>query len=97
MEPDDYLLELPVNKIKELHFAGVQYNQFSGTWIDHLRITKEDWSWLEWVLQHIRTEEWSAPWQLAFEYGGVGEPFEWRSDPQVMVEQVPRLSEMLIR
>jgi uncharacterized protein (UPF0276 family) len=97
MEPDDYMLELPVNKIKELHFAGVQYNQFSGTWMDHLSITEEDWSWLEWVLQHIRTGEWSHPWLLAFEYGGVGELFEWRSDPQVMFEQVPRLSEMLIR
>jgi hypothetical protein len=82
--------------IKELRFAGVLYNQFLGNWMDHVRITEEDWGWLEWVLEHIRTGVWSCPWMLAFEYGGVGEPFEWRSDPSVMVEQAPRLSKKRI-
>jgi hypothetical protein len=65
--------------------------------MDHVWITGEDWFWLEWVLKHIRSVEWSHPRLQAFEYGGVGEPFEWRSDPQVRLEQVPRLAEMLIR
>lgn len=31
---------------------------------------------------------------LAFEYGGVGPKFEWRSDPQVIEEQATRLYQL---
>jgi uncharacterized protein len=93
MEPREYLKRLPVNRIKELHFAGIHRNPMTGQWMDHLSIQEEDWTWLDWVLERIRGGEWSAPWMLAFEYGGIGEPFEWRSDPQVIAEQVPQLFE----
>jgi hypothetical protein len=34
---------------------------------------------------------------LAFEYGGVGEKFAWRSDPQVIASHVPKLSALLLK
>ena len=93
IKPDEYLSSLPIHRIKELHFAGMHFNQSTGMWMDHLSIQEEDWHWLDWVLARILSGEWSAPWLLAFEYGGVGEPFEWRTNPEVIAEQVPLLYE----
>jgi uncharacterized protein (UPF0276 family) len=93
IRPEEYISSLPVHRIKELHFAGMHYNPSTGQWSDHLSIQDEDWQYLDWALEHIRFGEWSTPWLLAFEYGGVGEPFEWRSHPEVIAEQVPRLYE----
>jgi uncharacterized protein (UPF0276 family) len=97
IDPADYLDQLPVSSIKEMHFAGVHRNQMSGRWTDHLSIQEEDWFWLDWVLEKIKTGDWPAPWMLAFEYGGVGEPFQWRTNPQVIAEQVPLIYQRLHR
>ena len=91
MKPNEYFSQLPLHKVKEMHFAGIHH--LNDQWIDHLSILKKDWQWLDWVLTHIRSGECSLPWLLAFEYGGVGAEFEWRTDPKVIVEQVPQLYE----
>ena len=91
MEPLEYLSKLPVHKLKELHFAGI--HRINHRWTDHLSILKRNWHWLDSVLWHIRTGEWSLPWMLAFEYGGVGAEFEWRSKAEVILDQVPKLLE----
>ncbi len=95
IDPADYMTRLPVDRIKELHFAGVHKNPLTGQLTDHLSIQVEDWPWLDWVLGHIQSGEWSSPWLLAFEYGGVGEIFAWRSDPHVIAEQVPVIYQRL--
>jgi hypothetical protein len=87
--------QLPIQRMRELHFAGIHV--IHGILRDHLSIQPQDWLTLEWVLENIRYGEWSQPWMLAFEYGGVGEIFEWRSDPHVIAEQVPRLYQMVKR
>ncbi len=93
MSPEDYFAGLPVSHIKELHFAGIHPRE--GVLTDHLSITESDWIWLAWVLEKIQSGAWSRPWLLAFEYGGVGPEFEWRTDPEVIREQVPQLSEYI--
>ncbi len=95
IDPVDYITQLPVGRIKELHFAGIHKNELTGQMMDHLSIQEEDWRWLDWVLGHTTSGDWSSPWLLAFEYGGVGEPFTWRSDPQVIAEQVPAIYQRL--
>jgi uncharacterized protein (UPF0276 family) len=91
MDERQYLATLPVERLRELHFTGV--HDLDGYWQDHLSALEIDWLALEWVLERIRSGEWSRPWLLAFEYGGVGEKFAGRSDPQVIIEQVPQLYE----
>jgi hypothetical protein len=59
--------------------------------MDHVSIQESDWHWLDWVLDRVHSGECGAPKLLAFEYGGVGEPFEWRSSAEVIIEQVPML------
>jgi uncharacterized protein (UPF0276 family) len=91
IDPSEYISYLPVREIKEMHFAGIHQNNITGLLTDHLSIQDEDWHWLDWAMSCIKTGEWSPPWLLAFEYGGIGEPFEWRSNPEVIAEQVPKL------
>ena len=89
MDTYEYFSRLPTHTIREMHFAGI--HRLNGQWIDHLSILKADWRWLDWVFMRIHMGEWSQPWLLAFEYGGIGTAFEWRCAPGVIVKQVPML------
>jgi uncharacterized protein (UPF0276 family) len=93
MDEREYLTSLPVHRLRELHFTGV--HTVDGLLQDHLPILPADWRLLKWVVERIQRGEWSRPWMLAFEYGGVGGPFEGRSNPAVIAEQAPQLYEMV--
>jgi uncharacterized protein (UPF0276 family) len=94
MDAYEYLSLLPCDRLRELHMTGIGLDE-TGALRDHMPITGEDWPFLEWVLAHVRSGEWASPWALAFEYGGIGPKFEWRSETAVMAEQVPRLVELV--
>jgi len=93
MDEKEYMESLPVDSLRELHFTGLHL--IEGELRDHLPILPADWPVLEWVLEKIRLGHWAMPWMLAFEYGGVGEKFDWRTDSAVIADQVPRLYEMV--
>ena len=95
MKPDEYISNLPMGQLKEMHFSGIHHNRIRGRWMDHLSIQKKDWYWLDWVLKRINAGEWNSPWLLAFEYGGVGKAFKGRSNPHVIIEQVAELNEYI--
>ena len=85
----EYISNLPVSRLKELHVTGAQ---FDGDRLrDSMAMGYEDWELAEWVMQHIRDNQFAEPWVLTFEYGGVGPGFEWRSEADVIAEQLPRL------
>ena len=89
----DYLDALPVGRLRELHVTGIHYRNDKLT--DHLAFTDDDWEALEGVLERIRSGAWRRPETVAFEYGGIGPAFAWRSDPAVLAEQLPRLHELV--
>jgi uncharacterized protein len=89
MDERDYMAALPVDRLRELHFTGL--HNLNGDWLDHLPVLEDDWPVLDWALERVRQGEWALPAMLAFEYGGVGEKFAWRSDAAVIAEQAPRL------
>ncbi len=91
--PDEYISQLPLGDVKEMHFAGIQRNHISGQWMDHVSTQESDWYWLDWVLDRIHSGDCGAPRLLVFEYGGVGKSFEGRSSAEVILEQVPMLYE----
>lgn len=93
MPEREYMQALPVERVRELHFTGL--HRLNGRLSDHLPILETDWPVLRWVLEQVEAGKWGQPWMLAFEYGGVGEKFESRSDPAVMAEQIPRLYGMV--
>jgi len=90
-----YLNAMPVAALRELHLVGIlpQENEF-GLREDHFAMTDDDWSMAEWVIGRIRDGHWREPETMAFEYGGVGKRFAWRSDADVIAAQVPRLYEL---
>jgi uncharacterized protein (UPF0276 family) len=93
VDPRQYIEQLPVERLRELHVTGIR--TINDRLADHMDLGEEDWQWLAWALDHVRSGRWSKPWTVALEYGGVGEPFKWRSEKRVLQEQVPRLLEML--
>lgn len=92
----DYIDSLPVHKLRELHITGVDDTD-DGTRLDHLAMTEADWALAEWAFGRIRAGAWRAPEIVAFEYGGIGEMFEWRSDINVIAANTPRLYALVHR
>lgn len=95
MDEYEYIHQLPTECIREMHFTGLHY--LEGRLQDHLSILKSDWPILDWAFERISSGDWPHPWLLAFEYGGVGQKFAWRSDPKVITEQVPILAEKIAK
>jgi uncharacterized protein (UPF0276 family) len=90
---EDYCAQMPLSRTKEMHFTGMKW--VNGKLTDHLECQESDWQALVWIFQQIRNGSISSPWLLAFEYGGVGEKFAWRSDPEVIAQQVPKLLSLI--
>jgi uncharacterized protein (UPF0276 family) len=89
IDPHEYVAQLPNDRLRELHVTGVRMHK--NRLADHLELREEDWKWFDFSLDHIRGGEWSRPWTVALEYGGIGEPFKWRSEKNALAEMVPRL------
>jgi uncharacterized protein (UPF0276 family) len=64
---------------------------FAGHLVDHLPITDEGWTFVEWALEQVRNGAWGQPYVVTFEYGGVSRLFEAVTDADVLAEQIPRL------
>lgn len=93
VDPRRYLAELPGEALRELHVTGTGHD--GERWRDHLSLSEEDFGLVEWVVGQIEAGRWARPWVAAFEYGGVGPKFEWRSEERVLAEQAPRLRRLL--
>jgi uncharacterized protein (UPF0276 family) len=91
----DYLAQLPLERMRELHVTGLA--QVDGVLTDHEPLTEQDWADVEWAMERIRQGDWPEPWMVALEYGGVGGPYLRRSDSKVIEEQVPRLRDLVER
>ncbi|MCB2209783.1 DUF692 family protein [bacterium] len=89
----DYIGEMPLERLAELHVTGVR--PYGGVLTDHFGMDEEGWQVFEWALQEIHAGHWREPRVVAFEYGGVGDVFVWRTDYDVLKEQVPRLYGMV--
>jgi hypothetical protein len=91
MDVKKYISNLPIDRLVEMHITGVRF--YNGVLEDHFGLDEEDWALFDWALGQIRSGVWRKPEILAFEYGGIGEVFVWRTDQDVLREQVPRLYE----
>ena len=89
MNEQEYIERLPLNRLHELHITGVR--RYHGFLEDHFEMQPEDWPSTEWAAGQIRSGAWREPEIVAFEYGGVGEWFSWRTETWALEEQVPKL------
>jgi uncharacterized protein (UPF0276 family) len=85
----EYIEKLPLDRLHEVHITGVR--RYHGFLEDHFEMQPDDWLSAEWAAEQIRVGAWREPEIVAFEYGGVGEWFSWRTDTIALGEQVPRL------
>lgn len=92
VDPIEYVGHLPVASLRELHVTGTGDGEELR---DSMPMNADDWSLLEWASAQIHSGDWSRPWAAAFEYGGIGPIFDWRSDPAVIAESAPRLRSIL--
>ena len=87
-----YMNAMPVQALRELHIVGIRPEADElGIRQDHVAMTEADWEVAEWAIDQIGLGRWNTPETMAFEYGGVGERFAWRSEEAVIAEQAPRL------
>jgi uncharacterized protein (UPF0276 family) len=94
MSEEEYLAELPLDSIRELHLSGLGF--YDGTYCDHLPLTKEDMAFIEYAFSRIGAGEWPCPEIIAFEYGGI-KFLEARSNKQVLADQVPWICDRIQR
>jgi hypothetical protein len=72
-------------------------SRYAGQALDHFPMLEADWVELAWAVDQIRCGAWQEPWVVAYEYGGVGGFFEAITDRDILVEQVPRMREAILR
>ncbi|HLR61043.1 MAG TPA: DUF692 family protein [Lentibacillus sp.] len=89
----DYISRLPLDHLKELHITGVQSD--GNKLRDSMPMSDDDWDLAGWVLKNIHNGSWQEPWVASLEYGGIGPIFEWRTDYDVLAEQIPRLGSLI--
>jgi uncharacterized protein (UPF0276 family) len=93
--PQEYVARLPVERLREWHITGIQPGGPDGKLRDSMPMGDDDWSLVAWCMAQIESARWPQPWIASLEYGGVGPKFEWRSEPDVLAAQVPRLRQLL--
>ena len=89
----DYIRALPLERLVEVHITGIKTH--NGVLTDHFELGDEDWAIFRWALDEIRAGHWRKPEIVAFEYGGIGQTFVWRTEYDVLKEQVPLLHKMV--
>lgn len=85
-----YLDALPLERTREVHVTGIL--SIEGQRRDHFGMQPDDWPFLDMALDKLKTRG-AQPDLLSFEYGGVGERFEWRSETKVIAQDMPKLAE----
>jgi len=86
----EYVAKLPMHRLMELHTTGIGLAP-DGHKTDHLELLDADWRRLEDIVTGICDGKYNMPRIMAFEYGGITEVFDWRSEPHVIESQVPRM------
>ncbi len=90
----DYIRALPLDRLVEMHITGIK--RHNNILTDHFELGVEDWDLLEWALGEIKANSWRRPEIVAFEYGGIGQTFVWRTEELVLETQVPKLYQRVI-
>jgi uncharacterized protein (UPF0276 family) len=93
LNAQNYIESLPVDRLVEMHITGVK--SYNGYLTDHFELQEADWQFAQWAIANIKSGHWQEPHVVAFEYGGVGEIFAWRTSQAVLETQIPRMAQLI--
>ena len=68
---------------------------FGGRWMDHMPLQEHDWQLFGWCMEQVHAGKWAMPDIVAFEYGGIRGFWEEFLEPNVLLEQIPRLLQLV--
>lgn len=87
----EYASALPLEKVREIHVAGIRRKPDGQLNDSHGEIEAADYELLAWLLERTH------PQMVTLEYGGTGPVYErpGMSDPDALRRQLARLKEML--
>lgn len=85
----DYLEQLPLERVREIHITGTEEDKNIGLIDSHLELTKKDYDLLEYVLEK------SDPDIITLEYGWPGKDYTYRTKKHSIKEQLIKLKNYL--
>ncbi|MEC9487944.1 MAG: DUF692 family multinuclear iron-containing protein [Halanaerobium sp.] len=85
----DYLTQLPLDKVKEIHLSAPVMTEDTGFRDRHLEMTEFDYQLLKWILKE------TSPRIITLEYGGPGPNQAWRSNTAALSRQLLRIREII--
>ncbi|MDD3948725.1 MAG: DUF692 family protein [Anaerolineaceae bacterium] len=89
IDVENYISRLPTKRLVELHITGIR--PYAGSMTDHFELQPDNWPLVEWAHDQIKNGTWRTPEVVAFEYGGIGDVFCWRTRKDALRDQLPRL------
>ncbi|MFM9873520.1 MAG: DUF692 family multinuclear iron-containing protein [Fimbriimonadaceae bacterium] len=89
------VLKFPLHELNEWHICGVGLNPGGDVLFDSMPMTEEDWQATAFVVAAIREGIAREPYMVAIEYGGIGDKFDWRSDPMEIFQSCRTVKHML--
>jgi uncharacterized protein (UPF0276 family) len=75
--------------------AGSLIRRYAGRQLDHLPMTEQDWPFVAWLVEQIRSGVCCRPWVISLEYGGVGPLWETITGEAEILAQAPRLHHLI--
>jgi uncharacterized protein (UPF0276 family) len=93
LPPIDFIQSYPLSFIKEIHITG--FKTIDGEKMDHYPMQDEDWQMFERVINIIKKKNNLPPEIIAFEYGGYGPLFDYRSEREFILSQVPKFRKII--
>ena len=91
--PIGFIQSFPLSYIKEIHMTG--FKTIDGEKMDHYPMQDEDWQIFIMILNIIKKRNNLPPEIIAFEYGGYGPLFDYRSEKESILSQVPKFKKII--
>ncbi|NDL66763.1 DUF692 family multinuclear iron-containing protein [Anaerotalea alkaliphila] len=89
MDIYDYLEQLPLERMKEIHLSGTHCSRKYGEEDVHDALTEKDYELLEWILEQ------KMPEVVTLEYGWPGADYAWRTHRTLIHSQMTKIQSMV--
>ncbi len=93
MDYKEMFAAFPLHKLVEIHMTGLK--EVDGEKMDHYEMNADAWEVFKSTLNALTTNKYPQPHIIAFEYGGFGPIFEYRSEIDNIRQQVPIFMEII--